>query len=71
MFILQVFYAGINPEGNILQSFIIKVDSSIESSYTWHGLTQGRHQFNVVAFTNKGPGEAASLMLCTLPNNGM
>ena len=39
-------------------------------SYTWSGLIQGRHQFSVIAFTRVGPGEVASLMLSTLPNNG-
>ena len=53
---------------------ILQVDNScscsIESSYTWDNLIQGEYQFSVVAFTDKGPGEAASLTLSTLPNNG-
>ena len=32
---------------------------------------QGEYQFSVVAYTNKGSGETASLMISTLPNNGM
>ena len=44
---------------------------STESSYTWTDLIQGRHRFSVVAFTSKGPGEAASLILSTLSNNGI
>ena len=45
-------------------------NSSIESSYTWTDLIQGEYQFSVVAFTSKGPGESASLMLSLsmLPN---
>ena len=43
---------------------------SIESSYTWDNLIQGEYQFSVVAFTDKGPGKAASLTLSTLPYNG-
>ena len=32
------------------------------SLYTWTNLVyQGRYQFGVVAFTSKGPGEAANL----------
>ena len=52
---------------------ILQVDntcSSIEPSYTWSNLIQGNYQFSVVGFTIKGPGEAANLMLSTLPNNG-
>ena len=53
---------------------ILLVDSScscsIVSSYTWTDLIQGEYHFSVVAFTNKGPGEAASLMLSTIPNDG-
>ena len=41
----------------------------MESSYTWSNLIQGEYQFSVVAFTSKGPGEAANLTLSTLPNN--
>ena len=41
------------------------------SSYTWTDLTQGHYQFNVVAFTSKGSGEAASLMISILLNNGV
>ena len=72
--ILQVFYVGVTLEGEIFHSFAIQqIDNSsdnTESSYTWSDLIQGRHQFSVVAFTSKGPGEAASLMLSTLSNNG-
>ena len=42
----------------------------MESSYIWSNLIQGEYQFSVVAFTSKGPGEAANLILSTLPNNG-
>ena len=36
----------------------------MNSSYTWprNNLIQGEYQFSVVAFTSKGPGEAANLM---------
>ena len=30
---------------------------------------QGEYQFSVVAYTSKGPGETASLMISTLPDN--
>ena len=39
------------------------------SSYTWTDLTQGQYQFSVVAYTSKGSGETASLMIFIL-NNG-
>ena len=42
----------------------------IDSSYTWTDLIHGNYRFSVVAFTNKGPGEAANVMLSTLPNKG-
>ena len=45
--------------------------SCIESSYAWTDLTQGEYQFSVIAYTGIGPGETASLMISTLPNNGM
>ena len=53
-------------------SSILRVDNDVGNilSYTWTDLIQGRYQFSVVAFTRVGPGEAASLMLSTLPNNG-
>ena len=49
-----------------------QVDSSndINSSYTWTDLSQADYQFSVVAFTNKGAGETARLMLPRLPING-
>ena len=51
---------------------ILQVDKGggIFISYTWTDLIQGRYQFSVVAFTRAGQGEATSLMLPTLPNNG-
>ena len=51
---------------------ILQVDNGGDSilSYTWTNLVQGRYQFSVVASTRVGPGETASLMLSTLPNNG-
>ena len=40
-------------------------NSSIES-YTWNNLVyRGRYQFIVVAFTSRGPGEAANLTFNT------
>ena len=67
-------YTATNPQQEKLYNYtILQVDntcSSIESSYTWDNLIQGEYQFSVVAFTSKGPGEAASLMLSTLPNDG-
>lgn len=41
----------------------------IEASYTWSDIIQGEYQFSVVAFTSKGPGKAANLMLSTRPSN--
>ena len=72
MIFLQVLYVGINSEGKILHGFAIQQESSSSnrSSYTWSNLIQGDYQFSVVAFTSKGPGEAANLTLSTLPNNG-
>ena len=69
-----MFYVSVNLEGEIFHNFAIQqIDNSsdsTESLYTWTDLIQGRYQFSVVAFTSKGPGEAASLMLSTLSNNG-
>ena len=65
-------YIATNSQHEIVYT-IIQVDntcSSIESSYTWSNLIQDEYQFSVIAFTSKGPGEAASLTLSTLPNNG-
>ena len=39
-------------------------------SYTWIEIIQGRYQFSVMASTNAGLGESASLMLSILPSNG-
>ena len=71
----QVSYSVVSLQSKTIYDYIIlQVDNScscsIESSYTWNNLIQGEYQFNVVAFTSKGPGEAANLMLSTLPNNG-
>ena len=67
-------YIATNPQQEKLSNYtILQVDdacSSIESSNTWNNLIQGEYQFNVVAYTSQGPGEAASLMLSTIPNNG-
>ena len=69
-----MFYVGVTLEDEILSNFAIQQinnsSDNTELSYTWNNLIQGRHQFSVVAFTSKGPGEAASLMLSTLSNNG-
>ena len=68
-----MFYVSVNSEGKIFQNFTIhnihKEDNSsnIRSSYVWTDLIPTRHRFSVVAFTSKGPGEAATLMLSTLP----
>ena len=55
-------------------NFIILAEnnSSIESSYPWTDLIQGAYQFSVVAFTSKGPGEVATLILplSIVANNG-
>ena len=70
----QVFYVGINSDGNIFHDFAIQQEdssSNMSSSYTWTSLIHGRHQFRVAAFTSKGPGEAAKLMLLTPPSNGI
>ena len=70
-----MFYVGINSDGKIIHNFAIqnihKEDNSsnIRSSYVWTDIIPARHQFSVVALTSKGPGEAATLMLSTLPDN--
>ena len=43
---------------------------SNELSYTWNDLIRGTYQFRVVAFTRAGSGDAASLILPTLFNEG-
>ena len=67
-------YIATNPQQEKLCNYtILQVDNSscsVESSYTWSNLIQDEYQFSVVAFTSKGPGEAASLMLSTLSNDG-
>ena len=67
-------YIATNSRHEVFYDYtILRVDnscSSIELSYTWSNLIQGEHQFSVVAFTSRGPGEAANLTLSTLPNNG-
>ena len=66
-------YIATNTQREIFYNYtILQVDntcSSIESSYTWSDLIQGEYQFSVVAFTSKGPGEAANLTLSTSLNN--
>ena len=49
-----------NNQGSLYIKFAISV---------WTNLIPARHQFSVVAFTSKGPGEAVTLMLSTLPDN--
>ena len=70
----QVSYITTNSQHEVFYDHtILQVDntcSSIELSYTWNNLIQGEYQFSVVAFTSKGPGEAASLILSTLPSDG-
>ena len=53
-------------------TILVADNSIIESSYAWTDLIQGEYQFSVVAFTSKGPGEVANLilLLSILPNNG-
>ena len=68
-------YITTNSQHGVLYNYtILQVDNtcscSIESSYTWSNLIQGDYQFTVVAFTSKGPGEASSLLLSRLSNNG-
>ena len=54
-------------QSEIVHGFIILlVDVSSSVEYTLSYLTQGRYQFNVVAFTSQGPGEAANLILSIL-----
>ena len=66
-------YIATNTEHEILHNYtILQVDntcSSNELSYTWSNLVPGEYQFSVVAFTSRGPGEAANTMLSTLHNN--
>ena len=69
-----MFYVGINSNDSIFHDFAIQQadnSSNMSSSYTWTSLIHGRHQFRVVAFTSKGPGKAANLMLLTPPSNGI
>ena len=67
MFLLsQVSYISTNSQNYILQT--VDRDSSINSSYTWIGLTQGQYQFSVVAFTSKGPGDVNSVDVSTIPS---
>ena len=67
-------YIGTNSEGEIIyDSIILQVNntcSSTESSYTWTNLTQGEYEFSVIAYTSKGQGETASLMISILPDYG-
>ena len=67
-------YIATNPQReNSYNYTILQVDntcSSFELFYTWNNLIQAEYQFSVVAFTSEGSGEAAILMLSTLPNNG-
>ena len=44
------------------------IDCSIDSSFTWFGLTRGLYQFSVVAFTSKGPGDINSVNVSTVPS---
>ena len=55
----------------VIQKTYISSTSSVNSSYTLSSIPRGRYQFSVVAFTSRGPGEAASFALSTLPDNGM
>ena len=68
----QVSYNAVGLQGEIVYDYVVlQVDDScnccVESSYTWGNLIQGEYQFSVVAFTSKGPGEAANVTLSTLP----
>ena len=46
------------------KSTILSVlNNSTEFLHTWRNLIyQGRYQFSVIAFTNQGPGDAATVM---------
>ena len=59
----QISYVDTNSRGSNSVILPADINSSIESSYTWTNLIQGNYQFSVVAFTSKGQGEAASLIL--------
>ena len=73
----QVSYSVIDFQSETVHNYnILQLDNScscsicsIESSYTWNNLIQGEYQFRVVAFTSKGSGETANLILSTIPNN--
>ena len=61
-------YIDTNSEGSNSDIQNVGINSCIESSYTWTNLIQSNYQFSVVAFTSKGQGEAAILILdSTLP----
>ena len=67
MFLLsQVSYIGTDSQNYAIQK--ANIDSSVNSSYTWIGLTQGQYQFSVVAFTSKGPGDIDSVKVSTVPS---
>ena len=63
---VQVSFTGTNSKDEIVNNSFIQTvytNSTINSSFTWSNLIHGEYQFSVVAFTSKGPGEAANLML--------
>ena len=71
LIVIQVSYSIVDLQSEIVHDFItLLVDVSGSVEYTLSNLIRGRCQFSVVAFTNEGPGETASLMLSTLPDNG-
>ena len=64
--LLQVSYISTDSQNYITQT--ANIDSSVDSSHTWIGLTRGQYQFSVVAFTSKGPGEVNSIGISTVPS---
>ena len=69
LIVVQVSYSIVDLQSEIVYDFnIVLPDISSSVEYTWTNLIRRRYQFSVIAFTSKGPGEAASFMLSTLPD---
>ena len=74
LIVIQVSYSVVDLQSEMVCNPVIQrvhISSSADLSHTWSNLFRGRYQFSVVAFTSQGPGDTASFMLSTLPDNGM
>ena len=63
-----MFYIRIGTDSQNYTLQTADIDSSINSSHTWIGLTRDQYQFSVVAFTSKGPGDIDSVKVSTVPS---